>query len=81
MAIDTTNDLRDFRDFISNQLNRHSNVPSPEDCLRLWREHQEIHSAIRQGINEADQGLGQPAEEFLSEFHRRNGISPQTDER
>ncbi len=67
-------DLKDFRDFISGQLERGGRVPTPEECLRLWREWRETNDAIRQGIADADGRLGQPLDEFLAEFRHRNGL-------
>lgn len=54
------------------------NEPAPLDELLLrWYDSQhqdEIHAAIRQGLSEADAGLGRPASEFLEEFRKKNNL-------
>ncbi len=50
-------------------------IPSPEECLRLWRERQEVNAAVREGLDQMRAGFGQPLEEFVSEIRFRNGFS------
>ena len=75
MATDVTADLKEFRDFVDRQLGRGGPTPSPEECVRLWRERQEVNAAIREGLEQMRAGLGRPLEEFAAEFRRRNGIA------
>lgn len=71
-----TADLKDFRDFVSGQLDRGGQVPTPEECVRLWREWREVNEAIRDGLDQVDRGLVQPFDEFMKEFRQRNGLPP-----
>lgn len=38
------------------------------------RERAEVHAAIRTGIQEADQGLGRPADEFIADMRKKHNI-------
>ena len=78
MALDVaTADLKDFRDFVSKQIEgRAGPVPTPEECVLLWREWREVNEAIREGLEQVDRGLVQPFEEFMEEFRRKNNLPP-----
>ena len=77
MAPDSaTANLKEFRDFVSGQIERGGPVPTPEECVRLWREWREVNEAIREGLDQVDRGLVQPVDEFMTEFRLRNGLPP-----
>lgn len=71
-------DRRECRDFISDRLEQGGRVPTPEECVRLWRKWRETNDAIREGLNEMRAGLGQ---QFLAEFREYNGIPPRHEKR
>ena len=60
--------------------------PSTEDALRhaleLFAKEQRKRNAdleaIREGLAEADAGLGKPLAEFDAEFRQRNGFAPKS---
>jgi hypothetical protein len=67
MPKDPPSDLFAFHQFVGKQLELSGPLPTPEECLQLWRERCEVIEAIREGLAEADAGLGIPLEEFLRE--------------
>lgn len=71
MATDTPCELQDFREFLSSQLAKEGPVPSPEECVGLWRERCEVLAAVRQGHAEAEAGLGRPYREVIDELLAR----------
>ena len=71
MSADLRTELQEFREFLSRRLSEEGPVPSPEECLRLWRERCETLEAIEQGLAEAEAGLGVPYRQFLGEFRSK----------
>jgi hypothetical protein len=76
MATNAMTDLREFRDFVSRQIERARFAPTPEECLLLWREWRETNDGIREGLSQLDAGLGKPLDEVLTIFRDRNGLPP-----
>jgi hypothetical protein len=37
MSLDSANDLSSFYQFVADQLQSSDGLPSPEDCLTMWR--------------------------------------------
>ena len=71
MSTDLRTELHEFREFLSERLSEEGAVPSPEECLRLWRERCETLEAIEQGLKEGEAGLGVPYREFLEDFRSK----------
>lgn len=68
MATDTRTELQDFQAFLARQLANEGPPPSPEECVSLWRERCEVLAAVREGLAEAEAGLGRPYEEVIDEL-------------
>ena len=83
MATDLTNQLEAFLRFLGEHLANGGSSLTPEECLALWRaQHStpEQLSANMQAVREALADMdasdaGQPLEQFLAEFRRRNHLS------
>jgi hypothetical protein len=78
MATDTRSELQDFQKFVASQLTNEGPVPSPDECVELWREQREDLAAIRQGLAEADAGLGRPYREVIDELLARDRAASTT---
>lgn len=78
MATDTRSELQDFQTFLARQLAKEGPVPSPEECISLWREHCEVLAAVRQGLGEAEAGLGRPYREVIDELLARDRAASTT---
>jgi hypothetical protein len=65
MTGDRRTELQRFQAFVVRQLESEGAVPTPEECLQLWREHCEVIDSVREGLAEAEAGLGIPLDEFL----------------
>jgi len=73
----TTEELIEFNAFAAKHIADES-AESLEDVFQAWREsreHTEELEGIRQGIAQANAGLGKPLEEFMDDCCRRNDIS------
>lgn len=68
MSNDQLSELERFHAFVGRQLESSEPPPTPEACLALWREHCEVLEAIREGLAEAEAGLGRPFREVLEEI-------------
>lgn len=71
MPADTVTELRSFQQFIAEQLRNGGPMPSPEECVGLWRmerERAETLAAIREGLEDVKAGRVQSLEEFDAEF-------------
>lgn len=68
MATDSRSELQDFQVFLARQLAKEGPVPSPEECVGLWRERCEVLAAVRQAHAEVEAGLGRPYEELIDEL-------------
>jgi hypothetical protein len=74
----TKDELESFGRFAAEEVDR-GNVVSLEQLVTLWqsaRQREGFNAAIRQGLDEADAGLGRPLDEFMGEFRKNNKISP-----
>jgi hypothetical protein len=73
----TKDELDRFGRFAADELKRGSAI-SLEELVVLWRTRQreDVNDAIRQGLDEADAGLGRPLDDFMSEFRENNQVSP-----
>jgi hypothetical protein len=81
MPTERREDLRAFRTFIDEQLADGGAALTPGQALDLWeiqnptdQEREETLAAIRQGLEDADEGRIRPFEEFDMEFRRRHGL-------
>lgn len=80
------NELESFHRFLGDQLARGGSMPTPEECLDLWRAQRVSEDgldaeaeaeAIREAIEDMRAGdVGQPLREFLDEFRGRKKINP-----
>ncbi|UUO06800.1 hypothetical protein M4951_00465 [Blastopirellula sp. J2-11] len=78
----TLEQLESFYAFAFQNLHTQPDATSLDELLLRWYDSQrqnEIHAAIRQGLNEMDAGLGRPVSEFFDEFRQINSI-PETPE-
>lgn len=78
MTTDTRSELQDFQKFVAVQLAKEGPVPSLDECLELWREQREVLAAIRQGLAEAEAGLGRPYREVIDELLARHRAASAT---
>ena len=60
--------LQDFHAFIGRELAKDGPVPSPEECVLLWRERCEVLAAVREGLADVEAGRTRPMEELLAEL-------------
>lgn len=73
----TLEQLESFYAFAYQNLHSKPDSNSLDELLLRWYDSQrqdEIHAAIRQGLSEADAGLGRPVHEFFDEFRQQNGL-------
>lgn len=51
---------------------------SLEQLVAIWRtrQRQEVNAAIREGLAEADAGLGVPLDSLMADFCEKNEVSP-----
>ena len=70
-------ELESFNRFAAHEVER-GNVTSLEQLVTLWRTQQRegVNAAIRQGLEEADAGLGRPLDDFMDDFREKNEVSP-----
>lgn len=61
-------ELERFHAFVGRQLESADPPRTLAECLALWQEHCEVLDAIREGLAEAEAGLGRPLDEFLAEM-------------
>ena len=75
----TTSELRQFYEFLGQQLRTGSAELSPEEALDVWRmQHHPSEDllAIQEALDDMERGdTGIPFEEFDREFRARHGIS------
>lgn len=73
----TKDELENFGRFAADEVERGS-ATSLEQLVTLWRTRQNEHvnDAIRQGLEQADAGLGRPLGDFMAEFREKNEVSP-----
>jgi len=73
----TKDEIESFGRFATDRLERGGDT-SLEELVTLWRRQQRegANAAIREGLQEADAGLGRPLDEFMSDFRAQNEISP-----
>ena len=73
----TKDELERFGRFAADEVDR-GGAASLEQLVTLWRTHQgeDVNDAIRQGLKEADAGLGRPLDDFMTEFREKNQVSP-----
>lgn len=75
MSANTLSELKAFREFLDEQIERGRVQSSPEQVLELWRRQQDLHesvAAVREALAEMDAGdTGQPLDEFMKEFRAR----------
>ena len=67
-----------FNRFAADEVDR-GTVVSLEQLVTLWRsfrQREDVNSAIRRGLDEADAGRGRPLDEFMTEFRQNNEVSP-----
>jgi predicted transcriptional regulator len=81
MPTDRREDLHAFRAFIDAHLADVGATLTPAEALALWEiqnptdlEREETLTAIRQGLEDADEGRVRPIEEFDRDFRRRHGL-------
>ena len=79
MSLNALDELKAFRQFLDEQIERGGVHASPEQVVKLWRRQQELRdstSAVREALSEMDAGdVGQPLDEFLDEFRTRSMLS------
>ena len=72
----TLEELENFSRFATQRLRQGAQPPSLEECLRQWRqdcEREELSSDIAAGLEEVEQGRGQPVDEAFAEIRRQLG--------
>ncbi|MEX0819911.1 MAG: hypothetical protein WD070_09955 [Pirellulaceae bacterium] len=74
----TKYELENFGRFAADEVER-GRVASLEQLVTLWRSRQceDANAAVRQGLEEANAGLGRPLEDFMNEFRANNEVSPE----
>ena len=73
-------ELNSFHEFAADSLRSRKDDVSLERLLAIWRakkEREEVNAAIRQGLDDVDAGRVVPADQFLAEFDKRHGLTPQ----
>ena len=73
----TMDELESFGRFAADEVERGS-VTSLEQLVTLWRtrKREDVNVAIRQGLEEADAGLGRPLDDYMNDFRKKNEVSP-----
>ncbi len=74
----TRDELENFGRFAIGEVEL-GRVASLEQLVTLWRRRQDedANAALRQGLEEANAGLGRPLEEFMNDFRKSNEVSPE----
>lgn len=76
MATDTRSELQDFQAFLVRQLAKEGPMPSPEECVALWRERCEVLAAVREGLEDVAAGRVRPYEEVIEELRALHRSAP-----
>ena len=69
-------ELENFSRFATQRLQQGDQLPSLEECLRQWRqdcEREELLSDITAGLDEVEQGHGQPVDEAFADIRQQLG--------
>jgi predicted transcriptional regulator len=67
--------LEQFHRFLTGQLQNGGSLLSPEQVLAMWRERTETIAAIREGLEDLEQGRTRPAHEVLAELRNEPDTS------
>ena len=65
-------ELERFHTFVGRQLESADPPRTLAECLALWQEHCEVLAAIREGLADAEAGLGRPFREVLDEIQAQH---------
>ena len=72
----TVDELESFSRFAAQRLRQGDQSPSLEECLRQWREEserEELLADIQAGLDDVEQGRGQPVDEAFADIRQQLG--------
>ena len=72
----TVEELENFSRFAAQRLRQGDQLPSLEECLRQWREEserEELLADIQAGLDDVEQGRGQPVDEAFADIRQQLG--------
>ena len=72
----TVDELESFSRFAAQRLRQGDQLPSLEECLRQWREEserEELLAEIQAGLDDVEQGRGQPVDEAFADIRQQLG--------
>ncbi len=75
MSVESKNELKNFHDFVADQLANGGAQLTPEQVLAMWRERVDTIAAVREGLDALDRGRTKPLVDFAEDFRQRHGIS------
>lgn len=79
MSTNAMTELKAFRAFLDEQIERGRAQSSPEQLVELWQRQQDLLEgvrAVRQALSDMDAGdTGRPLDEFIDEFRARNNVA------
>jgi hypothetical protein len=75
MGVEAKNDLKNFHDFVADQLANGGAELTPDQVLVMWRERVDTITAVREALDAVDAGRTKPLDEFSKDFRQRHGLS------
>ena len=75
MGVESKNELKQFHDFVADQLANSGAQLTPEQVLAMWRDRVATIAAVREGLDAVDAGRVKPLDEFAEDFQQRHRSS------